>query len=260
MLGFEKTKPVIGMVHLKPLPGSAKFEDMEIVMRSALRDTKHLIEGGVDGILIENYGDMPFSKKVSKLTISAMSYVISRIEEIADIPIGVNVLRNDWEGALSIAKVFDLDFIRVNVYTGVTATEQGIIEGNASEIQKFLSSNDIETQIFADIDVKHGSSIFPKDIERAAEEGAVRGNADALILSGSRTGEPVNIADIKRAKKSVDVPILVGSGLRTGNIKRVMQNAQGAIVGTSLKEEGGIDKPVSLERVKDLMEEVESVR
>lgn len=260
MLGFKIEKPIIGVVHLEALPGSPCFDSMRSVLHSALEDTNALVEGGVDGLLVENYGDKPFVEKVNKMTTSAMSVIIDEIANISDVPIGINVLRNDWECALSIAKVLNLDFIRINVYSGIEATPEGLIEGKAGKIQRFRENNDIKCFILADIDVKHGKALYPKNIKEAAIEATERGLTDALIVSGDRTGKEVDYNELKNVKSLVDTPIFIGSGLTQENAKKMMNIADGGIVGTHFKRDGDVDNSVSSKRVKNFMSKLESIR
>ncbi len=260
MLGFKKEKPIIGVVHLNPLPGSPCFDSMNSVLNSALSDAKNLIEGGVDGLIVENYGDKPFVKEISDMTVSSLSVVIEKICELSDIPVGINVLRNDWKAALSIAKVLNLDFVRINVYSGLNATSEGLIEGEAGEIQRFRESNDIKCFIMADIHVKHGKTIYPENIEEAAVETADRSLADALIVSGNRTGEEPDSIEIDKVKSKVDTPVFIGSGLSVKNVDELMAKADGAIVGTYFKKDGEVENAVSLGKVKQLKSTVDEIR
>lgn len=127
---FGDKKPIIGMIHLLPLPGSPRYKGkISEVIERACRDGETLQKGGVDAVIVENYGDLPFfADKVPSETVAAMAAVATRVREVADLPIGINVLRNDGIAAVSIAAATDADFIRINVYTGAVLTEQGIIQ------------------------------------------------------------------------------------------------------------------------------------
>ncbi|MFP4609348.1 MAG: BtpA/SgcQ family protein [Candidatus Aenigmatarchaeota archaeon] len=256
MFPFEVEKPIIGVVHLPPLPGSPDFTSMDDVVKRAMKDTESLVDGGVDGLIVENYGDKPFLKKVSKMTVSSLSVVCSKLRDRFELPMGINVLRNDWESALSIAKALQLSFARINVYIGCCAAAEGLIEGEAGKMMRFKRRFDVPTSIFADIQVKHAETLYPKDIKRAATAASERGMADALIVTGKRTGRPVDLEDLKKAKNSVGIPVLAGSGVDKSNVKEVLKRSDGAIIGTYFKEEGKTSNPVSEERVKSLMKEV----
>ncbi len=251
---FEKKKPIIGVVHLLPLPSSPEYKGMDRVLKRAKRDAEKLVDGGVDGLLIENYGDVPYLKTVREETVEGMKEVCDVIKKNQDLPMGVNVLRNDWRGALEVAISCSLAFIRINVYTGVVFTDQGIIEGQAGKIQRYISKNDMDIDIFADVHVKHGKTLFPEEISEAARDAVERGQADAIIVSGSRTGEAVDREELEKVKSVVNTPVLIGSGLKKEG-KEMLKLADGAIVGTAFKEKGETTAPVEEERVKELVDE-----
>ncbi len=52
---FGTEKPIIGMVHLKALPGTFHYDgNMDNIYEAAIHDAKALEEGGVHGIMVEN--------------------------------------------------------------------------------------------------------------------------------------------------------------------------------------------------------------
>jgi len=104
---FGVTTTLIGMVHLDPLPGAPQATDgLETVCKAARRDAERLAAGGVDGLMIENYGDSPFyPESVPKHTVAVMTRIGTAIADAVDCPLGINVLRNDAEAALSVAAV-----------------------------------------------------------------------------------------------------------------------------------------------------------
>ncbi len=251
---FSNDKPIIGMVHLEPLPDSPGYRSMDEVEESAVTDAVRLADGGVDGLLVENYGDRPFKKEISSLTLSALTSVLKEVQNEVDIPMGLNVLRNDWRAALSISNVLDLSYVRINVFIGVTHTPAGTIEGEAPDIQRYKTKNNIGSSIWADIDVKHGRSVYPKDPGEGALEASERGLADALILSGKRTGKPPSVKDLETVADAVDEPILIGSGLNYQNMEELLQKADGAIVGSHFKKGGKTRNQVKPGRVERLIE------
>lgn len=258
MFEFDGHKKIVGMVHLKALTGSPKFTDMDIVKKHAIKEAKNLENGGIDGILVENYGDKPFWKIITEDTFKSMLDVCKEIKKEVNVPIGVNVLRNDWKSALMIADELDLSFIRVNVYIGITLTEQGIIEGEAAKIQRFKRRKNIDAKVYSDIHVKHGKTIYPERMEDAALDSVERGLADGVIVTGSSTGKEVDVERLKKVREVIEVPVIIGSGLNIDNMEKILPHADGAIVGTNFKEGGNINNPVSQEKVKSFMERVRS--
>lgn len=136
---FGTPNPVIGMVHLRPLPGAPKAPTdgaaaMDTVVERAVADVRALERGGVDGVMIENFGDAPFHPDdVPKHTVAATTRAAAAVTDTTTLPIGINVLRNDAKAAVSVAAAVDAAFVRVNVHTGARVTDQGIVEGRAHE-------------------------------------------------------------------------------------------------------------------------------
>lgn len=262
---FEATKPIIGMVHLLPLPGSPGYKDQltDQILEAAVQEAKALEDGGVDGLIVENLGDAPYLKtNVGLETVSAMTLVMSNVIEAVDIPVGVNILRNDVEAALAVAYVTGGRFIRANVFTDTVLTDQGIIEPSAPELlryRRFLGAERVK--VFADVHVKHGVLLSLKPIEQSAVDAAYRGLADALIVTGARTGVEPDLEDLTRVKRAVpDTPVLVGSGASKENIVKLLEYADGAIVGTYFKKDGITANRVDVGRVKSFMERVKELR
>jgi len=265
---FGTETPIIGMVHLDPLPGApGAAERLPTVVESAVRDAQRLATGGVDGLMIENYGDSPFyPEDVPKHTVAAMTRVGQAVTEAVDCPIGVNVLRNDAEAALSVAAAVEADYVRINVHTGASVTDQGLIEGRAHETLRLRDRLDVDTDIFADLDVKHAAPLAgERSIAEELGDLVDRGHADAVIVSGEATGQAVDTETLQesvaaRSDQGLSAPILVGSGVTVDSVDQLLAIADGAIVGTALKEGGQTTNPVSVDRVEELMDVVERFR
>ncbi len=232
---------------------------MSEVLERACSDARALREGGVDGVIVENFGDAPFfAKSVPPETIGAMAIALSRVQaEIADLPLGVNVLRNDARAALGLCAASNASFLRVNVHTGAMVTDQGLIEGRAAETLRERDRLAPRASLLADVHVKHAVPLGPNTIEaliEACEETWQRGGADALILSGRATGSARATDDYARVRERVAAPLLCGSGFDLANAAGLLEHIDGAIVGTALKQEGRVHAPVELERVKRMAE------
>jgi len=264
---FGDHKPIIGMVHLDPLPGAPGADGLTAVLDAALRDAERLTAGGVDGLMIENYGDSPFyPEAVPKHTVASMTRVASAVSEAVDCPLGINVLRNDAEAALSVAAAVKADYIRINVHTGAAVTDQGLIEGQAHQTLRLRDRLGVETTIMADVDVKHAAPLGGKRPVGATVGDLVeRGHADGVILSGPETGQSVDMTALRRAVASRDerglsTPVLVGSGVTAESVTQLLPVADGAIVGTAFKENGRTTNPVDVDRVEKLMNTVAECR
>ncbi|HYO75040.1 MAG TPA: BtpA/SgcQ family protein [Thermoanaerobaculia bacterium] len=230
-------RALFGMIHLAPLPGAPLFTSMDAVLDAALADARAIRDGGCDGFAIENYGDRPFTRgRVDAETIAAMTRVISEVAREVKLPFGVNVLRNDAQSALAIAAATGASFIRVNVHTGAAVTDQGLIEGDAFATLRKRAALAPDVLIFADYLVKHATPMGEVSVKDLRE----RGLADAIIVTGTETGAAADPARLHSVRASIDAPLLLGSGLTAENAS-LFADADGAIVGTSLKTNGVVD-------------------
>ncbi|AEH37865.1 BtpA/SgcQ family protein [Halopiger xanaduensis] len=257
---FDVDRPVLGMVHLPALPGAPAFDgDRAAIRERALEDARRLEGGGIDGIVLENFGDAPFyPESVPNHVVAEMTAVASAVTDAVDVPVGINVLRNDAGAALSIAAAAGAEFVRVNVHVGTAATDQGVLEGRAHETVRLRDRIDADVAILADVHVKHATPIGETEIEHAALETVGRGRADGVIVSGSGTGAETSLEDVERVADALagrEASVIVGSGVTPETIADcVAAGADGAIVGTALKEGGETTNAVSRERVESLVE------
>lgn len=264
---FHRRKPVIGVIHLLPLPGSPLYHgNLEKVIRRALEDAVNLCKGGVDAILIENLGDMPYyPNKVPDITVAAMTKVALKISENVNLPLGINVLRNDCLAALSIAYVVDASFIRVNVLTEVVVTDQGIIEGKAHELMRLRHFLRADIKVLADVHVKHGYPLMKRTIEESAIDTVSRGLADGIIITGKATGIAPKLDEVRKVKnklleEDIKAPVLIGSGITADNVTTFLSICDGVIVGTYFKKGGDVWSPIDPLKVRRLIEKANNVR
>lgn len=257
---FWARRPLIGMVHLAPLPGSARDgggNALDATLARAAGDAAALARGGADAVLVENFFDAPFAKdRVPPHTVAAMTRAVEAVRiAVPDLPVGVNVLRNDVIAALAIAHACGARFVRVNVYVGAAVTDQGIIEGAARDAVLYRRTLGADVAIFADVFVKHAALLGTGvTLEDAARDAVERGLADALIVSGAATGAATPPDTVRRVVEAVPgTPVLVGSGFGPSSTAGLLAaGAAGAIVGTSLKRGGQVGEPVDVERVHAL--------
>jgi hypothetical protein len=254
---FKNPNPIIGVVHLLPLPTSPRWGgDLKAVINRAEQEAVALASGGVDAIIVENFFDSPFTKdQVDPAVVSAMSLIVRRLMHMVTLPIGINVLRNDAHSALAIASCTGAQFIRVNVLTGVMATDQGLIEGRAHDVLRYRRELGSDVKIFADVLVKHARPLSSPNLTVAVQDTIERGLADAVILSGWATGSPPSLEDLELAKAAAnDTPVFIGSGADWENVASLMQAADGVITCSSLKRHGRRDQPVDPIRVSRFVE------
>lgn len=259
---FDTARPVIGVVHLLPLPTSPRWGgSLETVIIRAEQEATALAAGGVHGIILENYHDVPFGTgRVDPAVVSAMTILGQRIRNLVHVPLGLNVLRNDAHSALAIAACVGAAFIRVNVLTSAMVTDQGIIEGDAYHLLRYRRTLGVDVRIFADVFVKHAYPLGSLNLAAAVADTVERGLADGVIISGQATGHSPVFSDLQVARAAApEVPLLVGSGATADNVGGFLQVADGVIVSTSLKRPGRkpLEQVVDPVRVREFMEAVQ---
>lgn len=249
-------KTLIGVVHLKPLPGAPRWKgNLNALIDFAVADARAYERGGAHAIFVENFGDVPFTKtNVGPETIAAMTAAGCAIRAAVKLPIGFNVLRNDAQAALALCAACGGDFIRVNVHTGAMLTDQGLIEGDAFHTVRYRDRISPGAEIFADVHVKHAVPLGDWTLEDSAHDTVERGLADALIVSGVGTGQAADLADVERVRHACPhSKLLLGSGVNVANVKEYLRFADGVIVGSSLKKDGKLANPVDPKRVAALV-------
>lgn len=231
---------------------------MDRVLQSALVDARAIAAGGLDGIVIENFGDAPFHKgdvgdPVPPDVPAALAMVAYEIRRQFDLPVAINCLRNDGIAALGAAAAAGADWVRVNVLTSAYVTDQGLIQGEAARLAAYRKQLGWRGKLLADFMVKHAAPLAPFDVATGARDLAERSGADGMVVSGNRTGEAVDVEFFDAVRAAVGgFPIWIGSGLAESNVAALWPRCDGAIVGTSIKRGGKVHAPVDVVRVKRL--------
>ena len=250
---------VYGVVHLQSLPGSPSNRiSLDEIIDHAQEDVNNLIFGGVDGIIIENFGDTPFVKDdISKRTLASFTTVVENLSIERDIKVGINVLRNDGIAALSIAEATKSNFVRINVLNNTMFTDQGIIEGKSHEINQFKSTLNNLVEIYADVFVKHAVPPPGSKIENHTAELIHRAGADVVIVTGDGTGHEINMDDLERVRNIVpEGKLAIGSGVNSANVVAYQELADILIIGTSFKFDNNVSKKVDINRVEEIIRKV----
>ena len=244
----------VGVLHLPPLPGSpCPGPGMQGVIDHALRDAEALAEGGADGLIVENLGDAPFDILVEPHVTGALAVVAHAVRErLGDaLAVGVNALRNDPAAALGAAAAGGAAFIRVNVHVGTMVTDQGIIQGTPRPTLLYRQRGAPGVAVIADILVKHAAPLVDYDLAQLARDTALRGGADALVVTGSGTGRPTDLGRVRAVRAAVpDRRVWVGSGTSLETAPAVGRAAHGAIVGTALHRDSDLRAPLDPERIR----------
>lgn len=251
-------KTLVGMLHLPALPGAPESKlSLDAIEKALVAEARTLREAGFDAFMLENFGDVPFEKDgVAPVTVAAMARLATTVRrEVPELDLGINVLRNDARAALAVATAAGASFIRVNVHVGVTATDQGLIEGRARKTLRERSRLGVSVAVWSDVFVKHGRSLAHRSVAEEAEDAVKRGLADALIVSGSGTGKETSLDDLRAvAARKLGVPLYVGSGATPENVCALLEHADGVIVGTSIKKGSHTTAPIDPDRAKSLVE------
>jgi membrane complex biogenesis BtpA family protein len=264
---FKIDKPIIGALHFMPLLGYPKFVGLDKIIDISIKDLHAFQEGGINGIILENNYDIPHNINVGPEIIASMTYLCSELAKIATVPLGVNVLWNDFKASLAIAKTINAKFIRVPVFVDDVETDFGKIYCNPNEVLDYrskLSANE-DIAILADIQVKHSKMLKSRPIEESARLAQDFG-ADAVIITGKWTGNAPLISDLKKVKSAVKIPVLIGSGMTIKNALELLTYSDGAIVSTSVKNDDSetsdernvrsFNSRININKVKYLLDEI----
>ncbi|MRG88139.1 BtpA/SgcQ family protein [Salinibacillus xinjiangensis] len=259
---FDTERAIIGMVHLKPLPGAPYYngESLKKVYDFAMSDVHALENAGVDGIIIENAWDIPFSKPedIGFETVAAMSTITEKIKQQTHLKIGINCLANGALQALAVAKATEVSFVRVNQWVNAYVANEGFVEGASAKAMRYRSQIKGESiKVFADVHVKHGSHSIIADRGLADQtHDNIFFDADVLIATGSRTGNETEVGELKGIKENSNLPVIVGSGMTVDNAEKILSIADGCIIGSSLKVDGKWWNPVDEMRVREFIGKV----
>jgi membrane complex biogenesis BtpA family protein len=263
---FARRRAVIGVIHSCPLPGAPEYEGepVEDLIGFALAEAERYRAGGVDGLIVENHGDIPFVKpdRIGPETVAVMAVMTRAVREASGLPVGVNVLANGAISALAVAKAAGAAFVRVNQWANAYVANEGIIEGPAGEAMRYrawLRAKDV--RVFADVHVKHGAHAIVGD--RAVAEMARDAeffDADVAIATGQRTGDAASMDELRTIASGTSLPVVVGSGVTPDNVADIFTIAQGVIVASWLKVDGVWWNPVDPDRLRTFMQVVDRVR
>jgi len=259
---FANTKPIIGMVHLKPLPGSPRYRpgSMGEVCATAVEEALLLQEGGVDGIQVENIWDYPYLKceEIGHETVAGLTAAALKVKEAVELPIGINCHLNGVLQSIAVAAAIEAKWVRVFEWTNAYISHAGYIEGaggRALRYKKAIGAHEIK--FLCDVHVKHGSHFIVSDrsIAQRARDAESDG-ADAIVISGWETGAPPDVKLVRTVKEKVAVPVILGEE----NVTELLAIGDGAIVGSYFKIDGNWKSRVDGERVKRFMERVKRLR
>ncbi len=254
---------LVGVIHLPALPTSPRYGgDWPAVLEQSRADAVALAEAGFEAAVVENYGDVPFEPdRASPTTIACMTACAIAVRKAApQLSLGVNVLRNDAAAALGVALAAGGDFVRVNVHSGARLTDQGIVQGKAHATLRLRQQMGAEhVQLLCDVAVKHSAPLAPQSLAEQTHDLVDRGLADAVLVTGSATGQAVEPADLTAVVEASRVPVLLASGVRHDELGLAI-SAHGVIVGSCLRADGRAGGPVDPARARAFVDAFRAAR
>jgi membrane complex biogenesis BtpA family protein len=260
---FRTRKPIIGMCHLRALPGDPRYETksgMRVIIDAARADLRALAEGGVDGVMFSNEFSTPYMLKVEPIVAVAMARVIGEVVADLSIPYGVNVL---WDGAATVelAVAVEAQFVR-EIFSGVYASDFGLWNPNAGEVARLrdrLGGNDI--RMIYNIAPESARYLGDRALDEIARSTVFNCQPDAICVSGLIAGAETSLEALRVVKQAVpDTPLFANTGVRADTVAEQFAVADGAIVGTAFKVDGSLWNPVDLERVMNFMQAARDAR
>ncbi len=260
-------KELIGVIHLPRLPYvDAKVEfDLGEVTERAVGEARAMEEEGFTGVIVENYGDSPYRKRVrDPLALATMALIVKEVARSVSVDVGVNVLRNSGLEAYSIARAAGARFVRVNALAEIVVSDSGILEPEAPRMRA-VRINYPGVRVYADVLVKHGRSLplalaaieagtsgtpLEELVRALVLDYVERAGADALVVTGERTGEPPSLERLRLVKRFSSAPVVVGSGASPENLGALLESSDGVIVGSYIRRGGRAGNPLDPERLR----------
>jgi membrane complex biogenesis BtpA family protein len=252
-------KFLAAMIAALPLPGSPKYAgDDPLILDQALSDLEQYKDAGVDCVILENDHDIPYTKPpLDSKSIDLMTEISKKVRKEFKGPIGIQMLEGANVTSMEIAAKADLDFIRAEAYVFAHIGGAGLIEGDAGKVLRVRKELRVEhIKVFADVKKKHCSHYLTSDLDIADEiKQAEFFLADGIIVTSKFTGEKPDISDLEKARKSTDLPLIIGSGMTPDNITEYMPLADGFIVGSTFRKGGKFLEKLDPKRLAAFIEE-----
>lgn len=260
----RKSSVVIGMIHVQALPGTPKNHlPMTEIRNKACIDATNYKNAGVDAILIENMHDIPYlNRQVGPEIVASMSVICNEVKRVANnLPCGVQVLAGANKEALAVAKAANFDFIRAEGFVFSHIADEGTMNSDAGEVLRYRKQIGADSVlVFTDIKKKHSSHFLTSDVNiLEMAEAAEFFLSDGIVLTGKTTGEATSVKEMHCVKDTVNIPVLIGSGVDDNNVEQYL-GAHAMIIGSHFKEDGHWSNPVSFDRVHSFMSKIERMR
>lgn len=256
-----QSKSIIGMVHLPALPGTPLYDPqggMRAIRDHVRRDLDALQTGGIHAVMFCNENDRPYRLDADVSSVAAMADVVASVREEVVVPFGVDVLW-DPRATLAVASATGAAFAR-EIFAGAFAGDFGLWVRSAGDAFRYRREIGAEgVRLLFNINAEFAAQLAPRPVPDVARSIAFSSNPDAICVSGPITGQQVNTSDLAAVHDAVQgtgVPVLVNTGFRADRAATLLEHADGAVVGSSLKVDGVTWNPVDKERVRALMQVV----
>ena len=262
---LDRPKSIVGMIHVRALPGTPRHTPpLPAIIDTARREAETYLQAGLDMLLIENMHDVPYLKEhVGPEITAAMTAVGIAVRQVSDLPLGVQILAAANHEALAVALACDAQFIRAENFAYAHVADEGLMPtAEAGPLLRYRRQIGAEhVRIIADVKKKHSSHAMTADVSLAeAAQTTTFFGADALVVTGTATGQPAAIDDVATVKNAVSVPVCVGSGITADNLTPLWPHTDVFIVGSTFKRDGLWSNPIDLKRVSAFMTEVRRLR
>ncbi len=255
-------KPIIGMIHVSALTGTPRNNlSPEQIIEKALKEALIYQDNGLESVMIENMHDIPYlNSKVGHEISSIMAIIGHEIKHKTNLFCGIQILAGANKEAMAAAYSSGMDFIRAEGFVFGHLADEGYIDASAGELLRYRKQINAENVlVFTDIKKKHSSHAITADLDivetaKAAEFFL----SDGIILTGKSTAEEADIKELKEVKKHLQIPVLIGSGIKDTNISTFFNLADGFIIGSYFKKDGLWQNPPDTERIKKLLDVVKT--
>lgn len=262
---FLPDKAIIGMVHVRALPGTPAHElQVERLIATALEEAHSLVDAGCDALIIENMHDRPYLLGgVGPEIVATMTAIAAPLREALDVPLGVQILAGANREALAVASAIGAAFVRVEGFVYAHVADEGLFtDADAGQLLRYrrrIGAADVA--VVADIKKKHASHSITADTDILETAKAAQFfGADGLIVTGEATANPASVEEVAGVARSVSIPVMVGSGLSPENLARYWSDARSFIVGSYIKQDGLWSNPIDSHRLAKFMSTVAQLR
>ena len=260
---FGTHKPIIAMCHVRALPGDPYFDadgGMDKIVEMARTEFLALQEGGVDAVMFSNEFSLPYLTKVEPVTTACMARVIGELKSEIKIPFGVNMLWDPY-ASLDLAAATGAKFIR-EIMSGVYASDYGLWDTDPGAIGRHQMRLGLKNvKLLWNIVPEAAKYLADRPIEQIAKTTVFNNRPDVICVSGITAGAATDTDILARVKNAIpETAVFANTGCKVNTIEKILSIADGAVVGTTFKKDGLFDNHVELDRVKEFMDKVHSIR